>query len=60
MAPKDVPGFLADLRAREGSGIAVRALEFLFYVAGRAEEVLGSKWLSSILRLGYGLSPAKG
>jgi integrase len=38
----DVPGFLADLRAREG--MAARALEFLILTAVRSGDVRGACW----------------
>jgi integrase len=38
----EVPGFLADLRAR--GGVSARALEFLILTAGRSGEVRGAFW----------------
>lgn len=42
LAFNEVPGFLADLRNRDGLG--VRALEFLILTAARRGEVLGATW----------------
>jgi integrase len=38
----DVPGFMADLRRREGT--AARALEFVILTACRVGEVVGARW----------------
>ena len=38
----DVPGFMPDLRAREGN--TARALEFTILTAARVSEVLGARW----------------
>jgi integrase len=40
----ELPGFLGELRAREGRSIGARALEFLILTCGRTGEVLGAKW----------------
>jgi integrase len=39
---RELPGFLADLRQREG--VAARALEFAILTAARTGEVIGSTW----------------
>lgn len=42
LAIKDTPGFLEDLRKREG--VAARALEFIVLTAARSGEVRGATW----------------
>src|SRR5262245_54034270 len=44
MAYADVPGFIAELRKREGSG--ARAFELAVLTATRSGEVLGARWAS--------------
>ena len=39
---KDVPGFMAALRARQG--VAAQALQFLIYTTARSQEVLHARW----------------
>jgi integrase len=42
LSHKDMPAFMADLRAREA--MAARGLEFLILTAARTGEVLGARW----------------
>lgn len=42
LPPKDVPGFMVELRKREG--VAARALEFAILTASRSGEVRGATW----------------
>src|SRR6516225_11579281 len=42
MSYTDLPAFMEDLQAREGT--AARALEFAILTAGRSGEVLGARW----------------
>ena len=44
IAYKDIPGFMAALRAHDGT--AARALEFLILTASRSQEVLKARWKS--------------
>jgi integrase len=43
---RDVPGFMQQLRTREGT--AARALEFAILCASRTNEVIGAKWKAEI------------
>jgi len=53
----EVPGFVADLKARKG--MAPRALEFLIHTAARTGEVLGATWAEIDLKERVWLVPAE-
>ncbi|HEY2231577.1 MAG TPA: tyrosine-type recombinase/integrase [Xanthobacteraceae bacterium] len=52
----EVPGFLAELRQRQGRD--ARALEFLILTAGRTGEVIGARWDEIDLEAGIWSVPA--
>ena len=54
---KDIPGFMAGLRAREG--VAPQALAFLVYTAARSQEVLKARWSEIDLDAGVWTVPAE-
>ena len=56
MAYADVPAFIANLRAREGT--AALALEFAVLTAARSGEVLGARWAEIDLQRGVWIVPA--
>jgi integrase len=56
IAYRDLPAFMADLRAK--SGVAAQALELAILCAARTSEVIGAKWSEIDLEAGLWTVPA--